>query len=84
MARTLNDPSFAEYDDAFARLSYLRRRHEVFMLLIRGASALQAFYFLSINKTPFTWQFTGRIVAFVVLSDLINFNTYYPESKEIC
>jgi hypothetical protein len=81
---TLADPLFAEYEDAHQRLSYLRKRHEKFMMLIRMASAFQAFYFYKNNKSPFTWQFAGRVIAFVVTADLINFNTYYPESREIC
>lgn len=30
-----------------------------------------------------SWSVAGRVVSFILVADLINFNLYYGESKEI-
>lgn len=39
VGRTLGDPNFEEYEDAFSRLNQLRRRYESIMLFTRFGSA---------------------------------------------
>lgn len=83
VASTLADPLLQDYPDAKGRLKHLRARHESIMTMIKMASVVQAAYFMK-NGTLFQLPYVGRLMAFVMVSDLLNFNLYYPESREIC
>ena len=36
------------------------------------------------NGTLFHLPYVGRLVAFCVIGDFLNFNMIYPETREIC
>lgn len=40
VGRTMEDPDFKEYDEAYNRLKSLRRRFESFMIMIRLGSGI--------------------------------------------
>jgi hypothetical protein len=51
------------------------------MVGIRIASLIPAVFFVKPNGAL---PFLGRYIAFIMVGDLVNFNLYYPESREIC
>ena len=94
VATALNDPLFQEYQHSLNELKSMRTRHELVMLGIRFASAMQAYHaYLTLYKFAASssapagsskLMFAGaRIAAFLVIGDTLNFNYYYSGSKLI-